>query len=57
VSYQLTRGVNPIQLAQIVGHTSLAMIQQVYAHLSPTDAYEAMARSLGEEENGTAGKG
>src|SRR5205807_2380874 len=37
VTWSLTRGMNPIQLAQIVGHTSLTMIQQVYSHLTPTD--------------------
>ena len=42
----LARGVNPVTLAQILGHTSLAMIQQVYAHLSPGQAYEAMAQML-----------
>ena len=45
-TWQLTRGMNPIQLAQILGHSSLAMIQDVYAHLSPGDAYEAMLRTL-----------
>ncbi len=45
-TWQLTRGMNPIQLAQILGHSSLAMIQQVYSHLSPGDAYEAMLRTL-----------
>ncbi|MGH7609619.1 MAG: tyrosine-type recombinase/integrase [Candidatus Dormibacteria bacterium] len=43
VTHALAQGMGPIQLAEIVGHTSLAMIQQVYAHLSPSDAYEAMA--------------
>jgi len=46
ITWSLTRGMNPIQLAQIVGHTSLAMIQQVYSHLTPGDAYEAMLRVL-----------
>lgn len=50
VTWSLTRGMNPIQLAQIVGHTSLAMIQQVYAHLTPTDAYDAMLRVLQAED-------
>ncbi len=45
-TWQLTRGMNPIQLAQILGHSSLAMIQHVYSHLSPGDAYEAMVRTL-----------
>jgi integrase/recombinase XerD len=50
VTWSLTRGMNPIQLAQIVGHTSLAMIQQVYAHLTPTDAYDAQLRVLVAED-------
>lgn len=50
VTWSLTRGMNPIQLAQIVGHSSLAMIQQVYSHLTPTDAYDAMIRVLQAED-------
>jgi hypothetical protein len=38
----LMRGMNPVQPAQIVGHSSLAMIQSVYAHLTPQDAYAAL---------------
>ena len=45
-TWQLARGMNPIQLAQILGHSSLAMIQQVYAHLAPSDAYDAMVATL-----------
>ena len=41
-TWALTRGMNPIQLAQIMGHSSLAMIQIVYAHLTPQDAYAAL---------------
>lgn len=37
---------NPIQLAEILGHRSLTMIQQVYAHLSPSDSYAAMQKLL-----------
>jgi integrase len=50
-TWQLSRGMNPIQLAQILGHSSLTMIQAVYSHLSPGDAYEAMLRTLREEED------
>lgn len=46
ITWSLTRGMNPIQLAQIVGHSSLAMIQQVYAHLTPGDAHAAMIKLL-----------
>jgi len=45
-TWALTRGVNPVQLAEILGHRSLAMIQTVYAHLSPSDAYDALAQAL-----------
>jgi len=45
-TWSLNRGMNPITLAKILGHSSLAMIQNVYAHLSPSDSYEAMAKVL-----------
>jgi site-specific recombinase XerD len=48
-TWQISRGMNPIQLAQILGHSSLTMIQAVYSHLSPGDAYEAMLKTLREE--------
>ncbi len=35
-----------MQLAAIVGHNSLRMIQQVYAHLNADDAYEAVLQLL-----------
>jgi hypothetical protein len=37
---------NPIQLAQILGHSSLRMIHQVYSHLSSGDAFDALMRVL-----------
>jgi site-specific recombinase XerD len=45
-TFMLSQGMNPVLLAQIMGHGSLAMIQNVYAHLTPSDAYEAMLRAL-----------
>jgi len=51
-TWQLSKGMNPIQLAQILGHSSLAMIQTVYAHLSPEDAYAALLKTLTEEGEG-----
>ena len=45
-TWALTRGMNPIQLAQIMGHSSLAMIQSVYAHLTPQDAYTALEQVI-----------
>jgi len=49
-TWQLSRGMNPIQLADILGHSSLVMIHKVYAHLSPGDAYDAMVRTLVSED-------
>ncbi len=45
-TWQLQEGTNPVQLAQIMGHSSLAMITSVYSHLGPQDAYAAMMRVL-----------
>jgi integrase/recombinase XerD len=45
-TWALTRGMNPVQLAQILGHSSLAMIQSVYSHLTPQDAYSALERVM-----------
>ncbi len=41
-TFMLQRGMNPLLVAQVLGHTSLAMIQRVYAHLTPTDAHQAL---------------
>jgi integrase/recombinase XerD len=49
-TYMLQRGMDSILVAQILGHSSLAMIQKVYAHLTPTDAYDAMMRALRESD-------
>jgi integrase/recombinase XerD len=45
----LRRGMNPIQLAQILGHSGLRMIEQVYAHLNAVDGYDAVMRMLTSE--------
>ena len=37
---------NPIQLAKILGHTSLRMIERTYSHLDQTDAYDAVLKML-----------
>jgi site-specific recombinase XerD len=42
----LRRGMNPVQLAQLLGHSGLRMIEQVYAHLNAADGYEAVMRML-----------
>ncbi len=39
-------GMNPIQLSMILGHNSLRMIERVYSHLVPSDAYDAMLQML-----------
>lgn len=49
-TYSLSRGMNPVQLAQILGHSSLAMIQNVYSHLNAQDAYEAILKALGTDD-------
>lgn len=49
-TWALTRGMNPVQLAQIMGHRSLAMIQSVYAHLTPQDAYAALEQIVRADE-------
>lgn len=47
-TWALSRGMNPIQLADILGHVGLTMIQRNYAHLSSRDAYDAQARLFAE---------
>ena len=49
-TWSLRRGMNPLQLMQILGHTSLDMITSVYSHLVPSDAYEAMVKLLQPED-------
>jgi integrase len=51
-TWSLTRGVNPVILAQVLGHSSLAMINDVYAHLTPQDSFQAIARALMGEDDG-----
>jgi integrase/recombinase XerD len=48
-TWALSRGMNPIQLADILGHVGLTMIQRNYAHLSSRDAYDAQARLFASE--------
>jgi integrase/recombinase XerD len=46
----LRRGMSTVQLMNILGHSSLTMISQVYSHLTTDDAYDAaMKVLLGEE--------
>lgn len=48
-TWALTRGMNPLTLAQILGHSSLVMIQNVYAHLTPADSYDALLKVLADD--------
>jgi integrase/recombinase XerD len=48
VTEMLRRGVNPKIVADVAGHSSLRMLESVYAHLSASDAYTAMIRILTE---------
>lgn len=45
-TYMLRRGVDSLLVAQVLGHSSLSMIQRVYSHLSSTDAHVAVMRAL-----------
>ncbi len=49
-TYMLQRGMNPLLVAQVLGHSSLAMIQRVYAHLTASDAHQALMQVLRGEE-------
>jgi integrase/recombinase XerD len=46
ITWQLEGGLNPILLSRIVGHESLTMINQVYAHVTMDTAHDALMRSL-----------
>jgi integrase/recombinase XerD len=48
-TWALNRGMNPIMLAQVLGHSSLVMIQRAYAHSTPADAHELLAKLLADE--------
>lgn len=49
VTWSLTRGMNPVVLARIVGHERLDLINSVYSHIASTDASDAMLALLTEE--------
>jgi integrase/recombinase XerD len=42
----LRRNVNPVQVRDILGHSSLAMIDRVYSHLAVSDAHQALMEAL-----------
>jgi integrase/recombinase XerD len=50
-TWMLQSGTNPIQVAEMMGHSSLAMIMTVYAHLTPQDAHVAMMKALLEDDD------
>lgn len=45
-TWALNHGMNAIMLAQVLGHSSLTMIQRTYAHSTPADAHEMLAKLL-----------
>ncbi len=51
-TYLLQRGMNPLLVAQVLGHSSLQMIQRTYAHLTPTDAHRALMDALRADDGG-----
>jgi integrase/recombinase XerD len=46
ITWQLEGGLNPILLSRIVGHESLTMINQVYAHVTMDSAHDALMKAL-----------
>jgi integrase len=44
ITCAIRRGMHPVQIRQIVGHESTAMIDRVYSHVLPQDAYDAVLR-------------
>jgi len=50
ITWALRGGMNPLQLARIVGHEDLTMINEVYAHLTSSDAAEALMKLFHDEE-------
>lgn len=46
ITNALRGGMNPIMVAQVAGHSSLRMIEQVYSHLTAGDSYEALVKLL-----------
>ena len=45
-TYWLQQGMNPLLVAQRLGHSDLSMIQQVYAHMTIDDQHAALMRVL-----------
>jgi|GEM_PF-831980 len=51
-TFLLKQKMNPIILADLLGHSSLKMIQEVYAHITPDDTYDALMDALTEDPDG-----
>jgi integrase/recombinase XerD len=51
-TWMLRSGMNPLLVAQVLGHTSLDMIQNVYSHLTPTDAHPELMAALQADRDG-----
>ena len=49
-TWALSRGVPTQQVADVLGHSSLAMISQTYAHLTPQMNYDSLMRLLQEHD-------
>jgi site-specific recombinase XerD len=49
ITWAIRRGMHPVQIRQIVGHESTAMIDRVYSHLVPQDAYAATVKILADD--------
>jgi hypothetical protein len=45
-THMLRQGMNPLLVAQVLGHSSLAMIQGVYSHLTAADMHTALMDAL-----------
>lgn len=50
ITHGLRRQVSGSQIARIVGHSSLRMIDEIYAQLDTTDAYDAMLKMLSDAD-------
>lgn len=50
-THALRRGMDSLMVAQVLGHSSLAMIQKTYSHTTPTDAHVALMGVLVRDED------
>jgi integrase/recombinase XerD len=48
-TWALSKGMNPVQLKDILGHSSLVMITNFYSHLAPEDAHAALISLMASE--------